>query len=418
MKTIMTLHALTTLPQLEDFLAGTQPVTFSVLSTKDDCYQWIQTSLVTFEYLTLSKPHKGLVIRYLLKISGYSRQQLTRLIQQYRQTGRVTRRQRTVQGFARRYTPEDIRLLAAMDERHDTPSGPAIKKLCERACQLFGEAEYQRLATISIGHLYNLRKSQGYRRQRRSVEKTRPTRSTIGERRKPHPAGQPGFLRIDTVHQGDWDKQKGVYHINAVDEVTQFQVVCTVEKISEAYLIPALEQLLAAFPFTIQGFHSDNGSEYINGRVAALLGKLLIAFTKSRARQTNDNALVEGKNGAVVRKLFGHAHIPQRWASLINAFNQEHLTPYLNFHRPCFFPETRTDPKGKERKVYHYETMMTPYEKLKALPKAEDYLKPGITFEILDATAHRLSDNQAAALLQKARQQLFTMIHDRTQNTG
>jgi transposase InsO family protein len=418
MKTIMTLHALTTLPQLEDFLAGTQPVTFSVLSTKDDCSQWIQTSLVTFEYLTLSKPHKGLVIRSLLKISGYSRPQLTRLIQQSRQTGRVTRRQRTVQGFARRYTPEDIRLLAAMDERHDTPSGPAIKKLCERACQLFGEAEYQRLATISIGHRYNLRKSQGYLRQRRSVEKTRPTRSNIGERRKPHPAGQPGFLRIDTVHQGDWDKQKGVYHINAVDEVTQFQVVCTVENISEAYLIPALEQLLAAFPFTIQGFHSDNGSEYINGRVATLLGKLLIAFTKSRARQTNDNALVEGKNGAVVRKLFGHAHIPQRWASLINAFNQAHLTPSLTFHRPCFFPETRTDPKGKERKVYRYETMMTPYEKLKALLKAEEHLKPGITFEILEATAHQLSDNQAADLLQKARQQLFTTIHDRTQNTG
>ncbi|MDA1303637.1 MAG: transposase family protein [Nitrospirae bacterium] len=330
----------------------------------------------------------------------------------------MTRRQRTVQGFTRRYTPEDIRVLAAMDERHDTPSGPAIKKLCERACQLFGEAEYERLATISIGHLYNLRNSQGYRRQRRSVEKTRPTRSPIGERRKPHPAGQPGFLRIETVHQGDGDKQKGVYHINAVDEVTQFQVVCTVEKISEAYLIPALEQLLAAFPFLIRGFHSDNGSEYINGRVAALLGKLFIEFTKSRARQTNDNALVESKNGAVVRKLFGHGHIPQCWAPLMNAFNQEHLTPSLNFHRPCFFPEIRTDRKGTERKVYHYETMRTPYEKLKALPKAEDYLKPGITFEILDATAHRLSDNQAAALLQKARQQLFTTIHDRTQNTG
>jgi hypothetical protein len=152
--------------------------------------------------------------------------------------------------------------------------------------------------------------------------------------------------------------------------------------------------------------------------VATLLGKLLIAFTKSRARQTNDNALVEGKNGAVVRKLFGHVHIPQRWASLINAFNQEHLTPYLNFHRPCFFPETRTDPKGKERKVYRYETMMTPYEKLKALLKAEEHLKPGITFEILEATAHQLSDNQAADLLQKARQHLFTTIHDRTQNTG
>lgn len=289
----MTVHALTTLTHLEDFLAGTQPVTFSVLRTKDACYQWIQASLVKFEYRTLSKPHKGLVRRYLEKMSGYSRQQLTRLIQQYRQTGRLRRRQRTVHGLTRRYTEEDLRLLAAMDARHDTPRGPAIKKLCERACQLFGEAEYERLATISISHLYNLRKSQSYRRPRRSVEKTRPTRSPIGERRKPHPAGQPGFLRIDTVHQGDWDKQKGVYHINAVDEVTHFQVVWTVEKISEAALLPALDERLAAFPFLIRGFHSDNGSEYINGRVAALLGKLFIDFTKSRARQTNDNALVD-----------------------------------------------------------------------------------------------------------------------------
>ena len=324
-----------------------------MLRTKDDCYQWIQASLVKFEYLTLSKPHKGLVRRYLEKMSGYSRQQLTRLIQQYRQTGRVSRRQRTVHGFARRYTDEDIRLLAALDARHDTPSGPASKKLCERACQLFDETEYQRLATISISHLSNLRKSQGSLHQRRSVEKTRPTRANIGERRKPHPAGQPGFLRLDTVHQGDWDKQKGVSHINAVEEITQFEVVWTVENISEAALLPALDELLAAFPFLIRGFHSDNGSEYINGRVAALLGKLFIEFTKSRARQTNDNALVESKNGAVVRKLYGHAHIPQRWASLINVFNQEHLNPYVNFHRPCFFPEIRTDPKGKERKISH-----------------------------------------------------------------
>jgi transposase InsO family protein len=418
MKTIMNANALTTLAHLEEFLAGTHPVTFSVLSTKDECYQWIQAILLTFEYLTLSRPHKGLVLRYLLKMSGYSRQQLTRLIQQYRQTGRVTRRQRTVRGFARRYTAEDIRLLAAMDERHDTPSGPAMKKLCERACQLFGETAYARLASISVGHLYNLRKSPQYLRQRRSVEKTRPTRSSIGERRKPHPAGQPGFLRIDTVHQGDWDKQKGVYHINAVDEVTQFQVVCTVEKISEAYLLPALTLLLAAFPFRIRGFHSDNGSEYINGPVARLLGKLLIAFTKSRARQTNDNALVESKNGAVLRKLFGHAHIPQRWATLIHAFNQAHLNPYLNVHRPCFFPEIRTDQKGQARKVYRYETMMTPYDKLKSLPRATAQLNPGVTLAILEATAHQISDNQAADRLQKARQQLFTTIHAGTQNTG
>ncbi|MBA3964631.1 MAG: hypothetical protein H0X47_02450 [Nitrospirales bacterium] len=147
--------------------------------------------------LTFSRPQKGLALRYLRKMSGYSRQQLTRLIHRCLQTGRVPRRQRTIQSFAWRYTLEDIRLLAAMDARHDS-RGPA-KKLCERACRLFGEAESQRLATISISQIYKLRKSTGYLRHRQSVEKTRPTPSRIGERPKPHPAGQPCFPRIDTV---------------------------------------------------------------------------------------------------------------------------------------------------------------------------------------------------------------------------
>lgn len=418
MKTIMKLEDLTSIDQLEDFLSGTQAVAFSVISDKDACYRWIQGELVKFRYLGLSRQEKGVVIRYLIKISGYSRQQLTRLIAQYRKTGRLQRRQRTASGFKPRYTEQDIRLLAAMDERHDTPCGPAVKKLCERACGLFGQTQYTALASISVSHLYNLRKSISYTRQRRRFEKTRPKPSKIGERRKPQPNGQPGYIRIDTVHQGDLDKQKGVYHINAVDEVTQFEVVYTVEKVSERHLIPALEQLLESFPFTVLGFHSDNGSEYINKRVAELLEKLRIEFTKSRSRHSNDNALAESKNGAVVRKLFGYSHIPQRWASTINAFNQQHLNPYINFHRPCFFPETRTDNKGKQRKIYRYQNMMTPYDKLKSLPCASDYLKPGVTFEILDTLAHQISDNQAADQLQKARQKLFKTIHGRTLNTG
>jgi len=418
MKTIMKLEDLTTIDQLEDFLSGTQAVAFSVISDKDACYRWIQGELVKFRYLRLSRCGKGVVIRYLIKISGYSRQQLTRLIAQYRRTGRLQRRQRTVSGFKSKYTEKDIRLLAAMDERHDTPCGPAVKKLCERACGLFGQTEYTALASISVSHLYNLRKSVPYTRQRRHFEKTQPRPSKIGERRKPQPNGQPGYIRIDTVHQGDLDKQKGVYHINAVDEVTQFEVVCTVEKISERHLIPALEQLLETFPFTLLGFHSDNGSEYLNKRVADLLEKLRIEFTKSRSRHSNDNALAESKNGAVIRKLFGYSHIPQRWAAIINDFNQQHLNPYLNYHRPCFFPETTTDHKGKERKIYRYENMMTPYDKLKSLPSASDYLKPGVSFEILDKVAHQISDNQAADQLQKARQKLFKTIHGQTLNTG
>jgi len=171
MKTIMKLDDLTTIEQLADFLSGTQAVAFSVISDKDTCYRWLQRELAKFRYRTLSRPGKGVVIRYLMKISGYSRQQLTRLIAQYRKTGRLRRRQRTVAGFKRKYTQDDIRLLAAMDERHDTPCGPMVKKLCERAYEVFGQSEYSTLASVSVSHLYNLRKSITYSRQRRQFRK-------------------------------------------------------------------------------------------------------------------------------------------------------------------------------------------------------------------------------------------------------
>ncbi len=232
----MKLEDVTTVDQLTDFLSGTQAVAFSAQSDTDAGYRWIQGELVKFRYPGFSRQDKGVVIRYLMKVSGYSRQQLTRLIRQYRKTGRLLRRQRTVAGFTQKYTPADIRLLAARDERYGTPCGPGVKKLCERAYAVFGQTEYAALASISVSHLYNLRKSTPYTRQRRHLEKTRPTRFTIGERRKLQPHGQPGDRSIDTVHQGDLDGKKGVYHINAVDEVTQFEVVCTVEKIGEHYL--------------------------------------------------------------------------------------------------------------------------------------------------------------------------------------
>lgn len=404
---------LETLDQVRQFLEGSEAISFQIES-KDARYHWLQHTLVKFRYLQLSKTDKGLITRYLRKMTGYSLAQVKRLIRQYRKTGRLVRKQRTSQGFQLKYTREDKLLLAGLDERHNTLSGPATKKLCERAYQVFGETEYQRLAGISIAHLYNLRKSKTYIGQRHQYEKTNPVRSKIGERRKPNSNEQPGFIRIDSVHQGDQDGVKGVYHINAVDEITQFEVVCTVEKISEHYLIPVLEQLLDIFPFVIKGFHSDNGSEYINKQVAKLLEKLLIEFTKSRARHTNDNALAESKNASIVRKHLGYSHIPQKWAPLINEFNQSYLNPYINYHRPCFFAEVIVDKKGKERKRYPYDQMMTPYEKLKSLPNATSYLKPGTTFKQLDEIAHQISDNDAAERLQKAKTKLFQIIFEGT----
>jgi len=417
MKTIMNDSHIETLEQVRQFLGGVAVMEITIPS-KSESYRWIQRTLVRFRYLSLGKTDRGLIRRYLQQISGYSRAQIARLIKQYRKTGRIQRRQRTVKGFTAKYTQEDIRLLARLDELHGTLSGPATKKLCERAWLVFKQPEYQRLAGISVSHLYNLRQSTPYARQRGTINKTHPVQRHIGERRKPRPEGRPGYIRVDTVHQGDWDGTKGVYHVNAVDEVTQFEGVASVERISERYLIPVLESLIDSFPFIIKGFHADNGSEYINKRVAGLLNKLLIDLTKSRSRRTNDNALVEGKNGSIVRKHLGYHHIPQKWAPLINEFNQNYLNPYINYHRPCFFPIVKIDAKGKQKKTYPYKAMMTPYEKFKSLPEAKQYLKPGMTFKQLDDIALSISDNEAANQLNEARKQLFKTIHEQDQRVA
>ena len=258
----------------------------------------------------------------------------------------------------------------------------------------------------------------GYRRQRRPFDKTRPTRSQIAQRRKPDPQGRPGFLRLDTVHQGDLDGIKGVYHVNAVDEVAQFQCVFSVERISERFLIPILADIFETFPFEIRGFHADNGSEYINRQVAGLLNKLNIEFTKSRPRHSNDNALAESKNASVIRKHLGYDHIPGHWAPPLNAFHRHHFNPYINFHRPCLFAVAHVDAKGKVKKRYPYEEMHTPYEKLRSLPNAASFLKPGITFDHLDAIALAISDNAAAKQMNEAKRQLFKTIFEQGRKAG
>jgi len=154
------------------------------------------------------------------------------------------------------------------------------------------------------------------------------------------------------------------------------------------------------------------GSEYINYKVSELLNNLMIRLTKSRSRHSNDNALAESKNNSVVRKIFGYIHIPQQHAELMDSFNREYLNPCLNFHRPCHFPTIETDSKGKQKRCYRQQDMMTPYDKLKSLPQAEQYLKPGTTFKQLDTVAKKQSDLDAWGQMQKARSVMFDTIFE------
>lgn len=410
---------LNTVAQLRAFLEGTLEVKFNPIRNDAERYGFIAGVLGRFAYRQLGKPDKGVVMRYLARITEYSRAQLKRLVSRHLKGEPLAKRYRAPGvGFARKFTVADVKLLAQTDALHNTLSGPATKCLMQRAYAVYDDTRYARLATISVAHLYNLRHQVGYQATRAHWTKTRGYAIPIGQRRAPIPDGRPGFIRIDSVHQGDQDGAKGLYHINAVDCVTQYEIVATCERLSEAFLLPVLEQILAGFPFVVLGFHADNGSEYINYTVAKLLDKLRIEFTKSRPRHSNDNGLAETKNGAIVRKHFGYQHIPQRFAAQVNTFCQDFLNPYVNFHRPCFFAETLTDLKGKIRKRYLQKNMMTPYEKLKSLPKAKDFLKPGITFAQLDTIATTISDNEGALRLNQARTKLFQSIHYRSKRAA
>ena len=404
-------HRLQTLDQVREFLAGSRPLDLGP-ETRAEAYAFVAETLERFDYPRRGKADKGLLRRFLVKVAGLSRAQVTRLLHQHRTTGTLTDRRGPRRPFPRRYTKADIGLLAEVDALHGALSGPATRQLCVRALHVFGDRRFERLAAISHGHLYNLRRSTTYQRRRGTMPApTRPVHIAIGERRRPQPFGQPGYLRVDAVHQGDLDGIKGLYHLNLVDEVTQFQFVGSLERIETPCLAPVLEALLQAFPFHIRGFHADNGSEFINRKIAALLQALHIdEFTKSRPRRSNDNALVETKNGSVIRKHLGHGHIPNRYAERVDAFTQHVLSPYLNFHRPCLFPVEEVDAKGRVRKRYPHANVMTPYEKLKSLPDAAACLKPGTSFDELDAIATGISDNAAARALNQARDRLFASI--------
>ena len=392
------------LEEIRAFLEASEEVGFKGRN-RDEVYLWVNQTLRGQRYQELKRNGRGVVRRYMEKMTGLSRAQITRLITLYLSGEEVKAQPYHRHCFVKRYTREDVELLANVDEAHGSLSGPATQKLLYRACYDFGQSEFVRLAAISVSQLYRLRHSAQYRKRLIAYQSTRPTAVSIGERRRPEPNGRPGYLRVDTVHQGDLDGNKGVYHINAVDEVTQWQVVGATAQISEAFLLPVLMAMLDQFPFRIRGFHSDNGSEFINHRVAELLNKLLIEQTKSRPRHSNDNGLAETKNGAVVRKHMGYTHIAAPHAAAIEIFYEESFNDYLNYHRPCGVPERLIDAKGKERRIYPWYA--THWENLRRLPDLARDLKEGISIEMLDRRACAKTDMEAAQEMQKAKQKLF-----------
>ena len=186
------------------------------------------------EYGRQGKASRGLLRRYIEKITGMSRAQVTRLIGRYMASGRVGARAYRRHRFAARYTIADIELLASVDEAHETLSGAG--NASHSGAGVFGSTASRNmrgwLRSLS-SHIYNLRRDRGYRQRRLNYVKTKPTGVTIAERRRPNAQGRPGYLRVDAVHpKGIRTGPKASFTSTPSTEVTQWQIVAATERIS------------------------------------------------------------------------------------------------------------------------------------------------------------------------------------------
>lgn len=401
--------------EMRKFLEGSLCMDFEV-ENREEKYTFIRASLVSSGYKQLCKKDKGVVRLFLEKVTGYEQRQLKRLIKKWNENGLRFEKRKVVGASVSVYKLEDIELLIKTDVAHKTPNGLSAKGVLVREFVTFGKEEYSNIVNISVSHIYNLRKNNRQYLSSGAIKysKTNPVSANIGERKKPMPYGKPGFLRIDSVHQGDFEGEKGVYHINIVDEVLQWEVIGCVPYITDEYMEPLIISLLETIPFVIHNFHSDNGGEYINHTVASILERLLIKQTKSRSRKSTDNALVESKNGSIIRKHMGRNFIEKQNAKVINEFYMGYFNIYLNYHRVCLYATDFVDKRGKIRKKY--DQTFVPYERLKNMENAEQYLKEGVSFADLDKIAYAKSDNEFAEEMQKEKSKLTKSHNNPTDN--
>lgn len=372
---------------------------FVITSTKD-AYKFIKATTWNLYYKKLSKKDKGQVLKFLCIVTGWSNTHIKRLVGLSIQ-GKLHYKYKSGNktSFSRKYTDKDISILADFDNHTRRPNANALIHNFKRMYEVFEDERFERLKDISKSHIYNLRGTEIYRYETQTFTRTNPVQNSIGIRMKPEPNGEPGYLRVDSVHGGDQGEEKGMYYVNFVDEVTQTEIVISTPTLTQEDLEKLYKEVLVSFPFRIQNFHSDNGSELINEYLASILEDLHIKQTKSRPRKHNDNALVESKNGWVIRKHFGYIFRPKEAAGIVQSYLSKYFNRYLNYHRACAFPEVSYKGNGKKVVKYPQDKYKTPYEKLKEVDPEGKFLRDGLTYEKLDKIALEYSDYEFAKIM-------------------
>ena len=358
------------------------------------------------------------MLRYLERVSGYSRAQVKRLVRQFAQRGVIERRQCTVAGFKSVYSTADAVLLAETDSLHGQLPGIVTKKICERMYTIHGNSRYQRLGGISVSHLYNLRRSNAYRLQRRHITKTSPKRGGASNRSRFDHLGRPGFLRIESIQDKNLCPDVASFHMRAVDELTRFQCAFSIERADTRSLTQVIDNIRATIPFAIEGFHACEGAEYVCHDAVAGLNDLLLGRSKTSTRGCSDNFNNEPRRVALSLKHPDREFTPCQPVINVDSYHREFLNPYLNFHRPCCFARPHSGNIDETNRVDDCQAVATPYERLKALPNVQSYLLPGVRLSALDEFALSVCDNDAALQLNEAKGQLVDDSYELTKQVA
>lgn len=195
--------------QIKEFLKLNKGIEFKAVS-REQKYRWIEKTFLKFGYFGLKKRDKTKVKNYIKQMTGLSDSQTTRLIALKKKFSKIWLGSTKRHHFPRKYTSSDIARLIETDNLHLRLSGPATKAILRREYEVFGKEKYRNIKDISSAHIYNLRATRQYQSHSLTIKKTQPRKIPIGERKKPEPQGRPGYLRVDSVHQGDMEKEKGV----------------------------------------------------------------------------------------------------------------------------------------------------------------------------------------------------------------
>ena len=401
-----------TLAEMREFLDASNTLSFAGTGRKQ-IYALLERVLRTQKYLGLAKKDKGIVRRYLVKISGLSKAQITRLIARWRERGVIEPRASRRHRFPHRYTPADIQLLAETDAAHEGLSAPAVRRILEREFKVHRQAQYERRASISASHIYNLRRTRAYREHHVHHTKTRASAVSIGERRKPDPRGQPGFVRVDTVHQGESPKGKGSLSHQCCRHSDAMAGRGLLRNHLRGPFIASFRGDTASIPLPYPGlsFRQRLGVSQLQGAetVEQIIGPGVHQVAGQSYHRQRFGGRQKRRGGTQAhRTRTDRGPSCRRGAALLHGRFQPlfELSP-LNYHRPCGFATIELSDNGKRRRRYRLNDYRTPYEKLLSLNDWESYLKEGVSAARLEQQALRMSDTECALRMQQRKRKLL-----------